>query len=343
MTDLVTVIIVSWNGKHWLKESLSSLFSQTHRNIEIVVVDNNSKDGTISWIKKNYPKVRTITMQDNMGFAQANNEAFFATKSEYVFFLNNDVKLDKNAIKELLRVVKSDSSIAGAQSKLLLMDQSNIIDTIGAFLTPTGFLYHYGFMNKDKKKFDCLINLYTPKGAAMLFRRADLMKVVVNGELFDKRAFAYFEETDLAHRVWLSGKRIVYAYKSIVYHKMGGTSTTMDNAFIQYHSFKNRIASYIKNISWSKLLPILCLHGIFIQIYALKAILGRKFSLLLAIEKAVLWNILFLPETLTKRKYIQHNIRRKSDDQLWKVIMKNPPLAYYRHQMQGKVYEEPVA
>lgn len=337
---LVSIIIVSWNGLHWLMKSLPSLEKITYKKIEIILVDNSSKDGTIEWVKKHYPSIKIISINSNLGFAEANNRGFESSKGEYVLFLNNDVEVTPEFVTELINVVRSDSTIAGAQSKILLLDDKNRYDSIGAFLTPTGFLYHYCFMNKEHKKYDKQIDLFTPKGACMLFKRSALQNILIHQKLFDPDAFAYFEETDMAHRIWLSGKRIVYAPSSVIYHKMGGTSTTMNNAFIQYHSFKNRIASYIKNLSLQKLISILLLHFFMIQLYAFVGFIKGKFEVSFAIERSIWWNISNIHETFKKRKEIQQHIRKVSDDAFWKNIFRIPPVSYYKSQMLAIPYED---
>lgn len=340
--EFVSVIIVSWNGLHWLKKNLKTFEKVTYKNYEIILVDNASTDGTVEWVKQRYPNVRILKLLKNEGFAEANNRGFEISKGKFVLFLNNDVEVTPSFISELVVVLNGNASIGGVQSKLLLLSDKNRLDSIGAFLTSTGFLYHYGFMNIDNEKLNRQINLFTPKGASMMFKKNVLLEVMIENNLFDREAFAYYEETDLAHRIWLHGKRIVYAPKSVVYHAMGGTSTKIENSFIQYHSFKNRIASFIKNISLEKLLPLLFFHLIAVQIFVFISVLKRKWNVAFAIEKALFWNVAFLPHTLAKRQVIQRAIRVQSDDFFWKEIYRTPPLRYYWAQMQGVPYEEPV-
>jgi GT2 family glycosyltransferase len=336
---LVSIIIVNWNGLKWLKDCLPTLAKQTYKSIEIILVDNASDDASVTWIKKNFPHVAIISSRTNKGFADANNIGFDSAKGEYILFLNNDTRATPTFVEELVQVFTHDGKIGGVQSKLLLMDDTSRLDSIGAFLTPTGFLYHYGFMNRDKKEFDREINLYTAKGAAMMFKRSVLDMVKVNGKLFDPDYFAYFEETDLCHRVWLAGFKIVYGYKAIIFHKMGGTSTTMDNAYIQYHSFKNRICTYLKNLEVINLLTILPFHLLCCQFFACMYLLRGKLNVSLAVQKAILWNLIHLRSTWQKRMIIQRSVRKVHDKQYFPFIYKTAPLAFYISQIQGIPYE----
>lgn len=339
---LVSVIIVSWNGLDWLKHSLPSLQKVTYNPFETILVDNASTDGTLDWVKSNYPHVQLVSSSCNNGFAQANNIGFQHAKGDYILFLNNDVEVAPEFIEELVKVIHKKKLIAGAQSKILLMDNKKKLDSVGAFLTAFGFLYHHGFMNDDSLNFDKTIYLYTPKGASMMFKRSVLENVKIHSELFDSEAFAYFEETDLAHRIWLSGQRIVYAPMSIIYHKMGGTSTSINNSFIQYHSFKNRIASYIKNLELGNLLRILPLHLLCCEVFALLYLSRRKINVFISIQTAIIWNIRHILSTLRKRKYIQSHIRRVPDAQYFPFIFRSVPLQYYISQASGKPYEKSI-
>jgi len=163
----------------------------------------------------------------------------------------------------------------------------------------------------------------------MIFKKEVLDETLVDNEVLDSEYFAYFEETDLCHRIWLAGYEIKFEPNSIIYHKMGGTSNDMKNSFIQFHSFKNRINTYIKNLSLSKLLVILPLHILMTQAFSLTALLQFKFDIFAATQKAIWWNIKNLERTLVKRKYIQSKIRKVSDQDLWPKIYKNPKLIYY--------------
>jgi GT2 family glycosyltransferase len=313
---LVSIVIVSWNGLRWLSDCFGSLAKQHYTNYEIIFVDNASKDDSVAWVKKHYPKTKVIVNKENLGFAGANNIGYKAAKGEYVLFLNNDTRVTSTFLTELVHTLESDTSVAGVQSKILLMDKPDTHDSVGAFLTPTGFLYHYGFGRKDQKKYNKEINLYTAKGACMMFRKSVLDMVAIDGNIFDPDYFAYFEESDLCHRVWLAGYRITYAYTSVIYHKMGATSIGMNNAFIQYHSFKNRIRTYMKNFGTAWLWSFFPFHLAVCQMYAVSILLRGHMDLMWAIERAFIWNITKLPETMRLRKYVQTIIRKKKDEHI---------------------------
>lgn len=335
---MVSIIIVNWNGLKWLSDCFTSLYAQNYRNFEIIFVDNASIDGSVAWVRKHYPRTKIIINSTNLGFAGGNNVGYRKAVGRYVLFINNDTRVTNRFISELVHVVESDPEIAGVQSKILLMDKPDTYDSVGAFLTPTGFLYHYGFGKKDEAKYDRQIPLYTAKGACMLFRKSVLDRISMNGNIFDPDYFAYFEETDMCHRVWLAGYRIVYAYRSVIYHKMGATSSQMDNSFIQYHSFKNRIATYLKNLDIFHIAVIIPVHLVFAEVFAFVSLCKRKYQLFFAVQKSIGWNISHLPHILSQRHYVQTKIRKVPDRTFWHEIFKQPSYRYYLNVSKGAMF-----
>jgi len=326
---LVSVIIVNWNGKHWLEDCLPSLSRVTYKHVEWIIVDNASTDGSVEWVRKRYPKTILLENSENLGYSHANNLGYKKASGDYILFLNNDTKVKPDFITELLKPFAKDKEIGGVQSKILLMDDPSRLDSIGAFLTPTGFLFHNSLGGLDKPELDREIDLYTAKGASMMFRSDVLKKVEVDGWIFDPDYFAYFEETDLCHRVWLKGFRIVYAYRAVIYHKMGATSNKLVSSWVQFNSYKNRINSYIKNFGLLNLVLILPIHIAVCHVLALVFLCKGNLPWFTAIEKAVWWNIPRLPKTLAKRSIVQSQIRKRPDSAFFAKIMKFPKAEYY--------------
>lgn len=335
MRKKVSVIIVNWNGLSHLKKCLPGLYSQNYKNIEVIIVDNASTDSSINFIKKNYPDIIIISNKENLGFADANNIGYRKTTGDYILFLNNDTEVTKNFLSELVKALEENRKIGGVQSKILLMDDSERLDSVGAYLTSTGFLYHYGIAKKDSSKYNKKIEIYSAKGACMMFKKEVIEKVLVDNEILDSRYFAYFEETDFSHRVWMTGYKILFIPTSIIYHKMGATSSKMNNSFVQYHSFKNRINSYLKNLEFLSLIKILPLHLFMCELASLAFVLKGKPAVAGAINKAIYWNFKNIVVTLKKRNYIQKNIKKTSDDKLLKKNLKKVRLSYYYYLFKG--------
>lgn len=331
----VSIIIVNWNGRHWLQMCLPTLKKASDSKVEWIIVDNASTDGSVSWVRKHYPKAIVIENDRNLGFSHANNVGYLKSRGKYVLFLNNDTKVDKDFIREMVKPFLRDRTVGGVQSKILLLDDPKKLDSVGAYLTMTGFLYHNGFKREDNPEFDNTTDLYTVKGASMMFRRDVLDAVSVDGWIFDPSYFAYFEETDLCHRIWLAGYRLIYAPKAVIYHKMGATSSQLNNYFVQYHSFKNRINAYMKNLGAGYLIRILPIHIASCIIVSLAFLLKGKTVVAGAVWKAIFWNMTSLPETLRKRKYVQTVIRKIPDSRFLPRLIRNVGISYYLNFSRG--------
>jgi GT2 family glycosyltransferase len=217
------------------------------------------------------------------------------------------------------------------------MDDPNKLDSVATYLTNTGFLYHFGVNRYLTKLYKVPLFIYSAKGACMLAKRSTLDTVLVDKKVFDERFFAYFEETDLCHRVWLANKKIIYVPEAVIFHKMGATNKQIDNGLIQFHSYKNRINAIIKNFSFSYLFPLLFFHIFLCLALSMYYVLNGKYSISVAIIKAIMWNVLNTKTTLRKRSYIQRYIRRKVDKEFFKDINYSPPISYYKHIFQGLI------
>ena len=119
---LVSIIIVNFNGKHYLKTCLDAVLDQSFakNKYEVLVVDNDSDDNSVSYLKNEYPQVRLIVSGQNLGFAGGNNLGVKHTRGEYIALLNNDTKVDKDWLKYLVKAIENDSKLAAVNSKSLL-------------------------------------------------------------------------------------------------------------------------------------------------------------------------------------------------------------------------------
>lgn len=309
---LVSIIVVNWNGGEVFRDLLKSLSKITYSNWELIVVDNGSTDGSFQ-LPSNIKLIRNRT---NLGFARANNQGYKISKGEYTLLLNNDTRVSEDFLGILVNRMKSDPSIGVIQPKIFLMDNPKFLDNAGSFLTRIGFLQHWGFMEKDGLGFNKEREIFSAKGACMLIRREVIEKV----GLFDDDFFAYFEESDFCWRVWMNGWRVLFFPKAVVYHKLGFTIRRLDVTELNYHYYKNRICSLLKNLETKNLIVIFGLH-FFISLALSFLFLLRghsKYSMMMG--KALFWNIWNLGSTFIKRSQIQR-MRKRSDRQLFKLII----------------------
>jgi GT2 family glycosyltransferase len=335
---LVSILIVNWNGADLLPACLNSLRKQKYKSIEIIINDNNSTDNSLEVIKK-YKDIIVIKSKDNFGFAGGNNIALKKAKGKYVLLLNTDTVVTKDFLEKLVISMESDPTLGVVQPKFFYdnddFPEKNIINSIGAYLTNTGFLYYPGYGKKDKRAiYNKKSEVFSAYGACMLIRKDVIDKV----GLFDNDYFLYFEETDFCMRVWLSGWRIEYIPGIVIYHKGGVSTKKQGMERIYFHSFKNRICTYIKNFDPQNLLAILPLHVFVCEVTSFLYLITGRPKYFLAIQKAFFWNITNLGKTLVKRKIVQNKFRKVRDKDYFPHIYKNPRMSYYLYLFKGLQY-----
>lgn len=332
MKPLVSIVILNWNGKKHLLKCLASLSRVTYKPIEIIVVDNNSTDDSIESVKEEFSFVTIIANATNRGYSGGNNDGIMKAKGKYVFILNNDTEVDKGFLEALVDILEKDTRVACVQPKLVYGDKRTMLNAVGSYFTNTGFLYHYGYRKRiDMPQYNERLTIYSAKGAAMMLRK----KVLDRVGLFDEDFFIYFEETDLCHRLWLAGYKIVYEPHSLIYHyEAVDTHREMKNARIMFLSYRNRIASFIKNLSIQSLLQILPVILLEYLLLTVLYLVQRDWRTALSVIGAVSWNIMVLPVMLAKRKAIQKS-RVMSDHQLFTIVMRNPAPIYYFYLFKG--------
>lgn len=326
---LVSIIILTYaNGLPFVKKCLTSLEKNTYKNYEVIFVDNKSTDNTITYVKKHFPKVKFLSNTKNLGFCGGNNAALKNAKGKYILFLNYDTQVSHDFLEPLVSCLEKDSTIGVVQPKLRQLIKKEKLDACASFLTWTGFLYHYGYsQDESRKKYNQQMEIYSVKGACFLARR-DLIDSI---GLFDEDFFAYFEETDFCHRVWMSGQKVFYEPQSEVYHLGGGDKKNDHPTSLQFISYRNRIQSYIKNLEIKNMIMILPLHVVLCLGIAFVYIFFNRPESSVQIIRAIWWNIVHLKETIYKRNIIQRTIRKVSEDTYWDNIVQNPHLSYYRH------------
>ena len=136
----VSIVIPNYNGKHFLENCLTSVFTQDIENMEVIVVDNGSTDGSQEYLDT-YPGVRVLKLDKNYGFCGAVNAGIKAAESEYVILLNNDTEVDKNFAKELLTAIQADEKIFSCSSKMVQFQDRTLMDDAGDYYCALGWAF----------------------------------------------------------------------------------------------------------------------------------------------------------------------------------------------------------
>ncbi len=236
--DLVSIIIVNYNGKKYLEKCLKSLERIDYDNYEIILVDNNSTDDSIEFVKNTYPSIIIIKLEKNYGFAEPNNIGAKNAKGNFLLFLNNDTEVTPNFVTELVNAAKTDKQIAICQS--LLLKPNGEIDSSGDFLDTLGRAYSSKIKPKSIKE------ILSARGASLLVKR----EIFENLGGFDKEYFASFEDVDLGWRCWIAGYKVIVVPSSIVYHSGGQTIKELSSV-MSFHGVKNTLLLRLINFEFS--------------------------------------------------------------------------------------------
>jgi GT2 family glycosyltransferase len=211
---LVSVVIVNTNELHYLERCLPSVHRSTYPNFEVLIVDNQSQDGSVEYVREHFPDMRVIHSPANLGYPGANNLGFEAARGEYLTVLNPDTEVEPAWLDELVAALVAHPEAGLATSKILLMDDPTRINACGNVVSVAGLTFCRG-VGEPATAYDRQEEVLAVSGAAFLIRRTTLEAIGP----FDPRFMAYLEETDLSLRARLAGVRSLYVPTSRVYHR----------------------------------------------------------------------------------------------------------------------------
>jgi len=314
------VIIANWNGKKYLKDCLDSLRSQSYRDFRVILIDNGSDDGSVDFLKMNYPEVILKEINKNIGFAAGYNLGFrLALKDEnikWVIALNNDTKLDKDYLREAVNCAERHPDAGSIQPKILNFFNPNKFDCVGIEITKDGTAHNRGFGEKDKGQFEDEAEIFGANGTAAIYSKNVLEAIKYPTEnFFDRDFFAYYEDVDLAWRMRHLGYKSYYCPSAVVFHMHSGT-TGRFSSFKAYYLHRNYFFVLIKNYPCCLMAKTLFIRFFEYIRLVYNAVSGKKREQEFVggegkskVAKIILrawWNVVKnLPQLMKKRRSIQ--------------------------------------
>ena len=263
---IVSVIIVTWNHAPHVPACLEALAAQSYPELEVIVVDNASQDGSAAWVRTLYPLVRVLEQTHNLGFAAGFNRGAALARGEWLLSVNPDLKPAADFVRQLVQAVRADPGLGLAAPKLMRADDLQRLDSTGLFLDRCRRPYDRGQMQLDSGQYDSSLDVFGACGAAALYRRAMLEDISVQGEFFDEDFFAYGEDADLSWRARLRGWTACYVPLAVASHVRGWGDTLRKrpdpNSLGPRLALRNRYLMSIKNdrfAYWLRDLPLILL------------------------------------------------------------------------------------
>lgn len=321
------IVILNWNGIAFLKQYLPILIARTPSELaEIYLIDNDSTDDSVEFMRENYATIKLVQNSKNFGFAKGYNQGLKDIKEPILCLLNSDIEVTEHWIEPIIQYLKLNTKVAALQPKILdLKDKSKFeyAGGSGGYYDRLGYAVcrgrYFDHIETDLGQYDDIVDICWASGCC-LFIRNEIFREVGG---FDGDYFAHQEEIDLCWRIHNLGYEVKVFPKSTVYH-YGGGSLPYGSYFKSYLNFRNSLFNLFKNLTKTQLLIIFPLRIIFDWVAVVhafvktngfltsKSILHAHYSFLKAI-----------PALIEKRKKIKQKGYPKS------VIKKHILIDYY--------------
>jgi GT2 family glycosyltransferase len=255
----VAIVILNWNGIKHLSQFLPSVLSSVYPDLDIIVGDNGSTDGSVEFIRKEYPSVKIIQNDQNYGFTGGYNKVLEHVDADYFILLNSDVEVSPDWIAPVIDLMESDPMIAAAAPKILAFNQKDHFEHAGA---AGGYIDKYGYpfcqgrmfyeIEEDRGQYQQSHEIFWATGAALFIKKHCWEEA--GG--FDDRFFAHMEEIDLCWRLKNMGYKVMYCAESEVFH-LGGGTLNAENPFKTFLNFRNNLLLLQNNLPfWRAMLTI---------------------------------------------------------------------------------------
>lgn len=303
----IAIVILNWNGKKFLEQFFPDLVKHSgYDGVKIFLADNGSTDGSIEFIRQNFPDTGLILFNQNYGFTGGYNMALEQIKAEYFVLLNSDVEVTENWLNPVIEFMDANPQVAACQPKIRSFHEPEYFEYAGA---AGGFIDKYGFPfcrgrilkghEKDEGQYDTLTEIFWATGACM-FIRSELFKKAGG---FDEDFFAHMEEIDLCWRLKNMGYQIYCQPASVIFHVGGGTLPN-NNPNKLYLNYRNNLFLLYKNLPSERRFMVMFKRMLLDGASALVYLANFSFSFFWAVIRAHYHFYLAIPKLRKKRKYL---------------------------------------
>lgn len=306
---LISLVVVNYNGEDIIGKCLSSLVKVDYpkNKYEIIVVDNASIDNSIPIIKK-FTNAKLIQNSSNMGYVGVNS-CLDKVNGKYIFVLNNDLEMEKNCLKEAVRVIEKDDTI-GVIAPKFVNYYSRKMESSGTWVSRSFYTGHYIDAKEEQT-----VKEVPYLGIELI--RADIAKKF--GYIYDLDYFIYGEDLDLSLRFRLLGYKTVYVPGAIIYHMHAATTKKSKSYKMTFLMERNSLMTFFKVLSLKNILFLLP-YVLFMRFAGIiKNLVTLKFASVFARAYSIVWIFFHFNLVLKKRKEIQ-KLRRADDRFLFKVF-----------------------
>ncbi|MGB5382215.1 MAG: glycosyltransferase family 2 protein [Lutimonas sp.] len=311
----IAVVILNWNGEKLLEKFLPSIVLHSKDKANIYVADNASTDGSIEFLKRNYPRIKIVQNSSNGGYAKGYNDALKRIDEEIYALVNSDIEVTEGWLDPIIKEFERSSNTAVIQPKLLDFKDKTKFEYAGAaggFVDFFGYPYCKGrvfnHLEHDQQQYNDTYPVFWGSGACLFIRSEVYHKL----KGLDENYFSHQEEIDLCWRIQNEGYDILYVGSSTVYH-VGGATLQESNPRKTFLNFRNSLFTIAKNVPKRYVVLVILARLILDGVAALKFIFELRPIHSWAILRAHFSFYWFLPKMLRKRKYISFKQTRYFD------------------------------
>jgi GT2 family glycosyltransferase len=305
-SPLVSVVIVNYNGAEMLRECLKSVFSQSYRSIEVIVVDNDSKDNSIEVTHREFPEVQIIQCEKNLGFAEGNNVGVRAASGEFVVLLNNDATVGDKWLIGLLDAFGHEN-VAIVTSKVITEGIPS------EFYEMNGSINFLGY--NIMRQFGDLSKVFYAGGTSMMFKKSIVQEPFLN------EYFLYHEDVYSSWRIRLQGYDIRMAPLSLVHHRGNATTKRQTSTLITFYQERNRIINLLLLYQVSTLMKLIPFFVFDVLVKLVNAALSNSRSLPGTLK--AYWWLLTNIQWISKQRSKEQETRTIADQDILKLMSSN--------------------
>lgn len=293
---LVSLVTINYNQTNVTKELLHSLRKISYSRIEIIVVDNASKDKTCLELSYEFPEIKLIRNEKNLGFSGGNNTGIRIASGDYILLINNDVEVTPGFLEPMVEIFEKEPFTGMVSPKIVYHNRNELIQYAGSagINLWTGRGEKTGSNETDKGQYDFIKETHLVHGACMMVSRRLIEKV----GLLHEDYFLYYEEHDWAEHAKKQGFKIFYSGKSKIYHKES-ISTGRNSPLKTYYLTRSRLIFLKRNTPFPKNISSLIFFILLaIPKNILKFLSRMDFKNLRAFSEAILWHVGWKSKTL---------------------------------------------